>query len=398
MHEKIVAAVDLGTSAITAMLAKKDADGRLSVIAEASTGSGGYICRGSVVDADEIARKISDLIPLLEKKQKLKIERIYIGIGGQSVRSLEIDAYLASSDDYMADDLLPAGYEILENSTPWIIAKSTLVKSPLDDVKEKINVVPAGYIISAKALAEAVLTPEEKKQACALLDFGAGKTTLAIYKNHALKYLITLPFGSSLITKDISSLKNMSEQEAENFKTTSGLAIVDDNSESKKKQLSHASDPIDPNRIVEARMDEILSNVDEQIKCSGYGKALTAGIVITGGGAALQKLPEAIRNKTGYQVRVATARDDLFMPTATVDRRLEHAQVIGLLALGDENCVEIPKVDPKPVDPKIFGDDEMGKQEPRKKPDKKKSGPFRRVWNGITDAVEGSAKDLFDQQ
>lgn len=399
MHETIVAAVDLGTSRITAMLGKKDTAGRLSIIAEASVDSGGCICRGLVSDVNETVRKISGLIQSLEKKQKLKIERVYIGAGGQSVRSLEIDTDEAYSDS-MAEDLVPEKYEILDRSTPLIIGRSSYVKEPLDNLKEKMNVVLAGYIIAAKALAASVLTVAEKEQGCALLDFGAGKTTLAVYKDNALKYLVTVPLGSGLITKDIASLKTMSEQEAENFKITSGLAVVeDDENVSDEKRASQEVNPIDPNRIVEARMDEILSNVEEQIKRAGYGKSLSAGIVITGGGAALQKLPEAIRNKTGYPVRVAAAREDLFLSGTIADKRPEHAQVIGLLALGNEHCVEMPKEKTKVEEktPNMFDgeDTPVPQDETRVATQKPKSPGFLRRIKNATDKIAG---DLFADQ
>jgi cell division protein FtsA len=405
MYETIVAAVDLGSSRITAMLGKKDAAGRLSIVAEATVDSGGCISRGLIVNADETAGKVSDLIWSIEKRHRLKIERIYLCMGGQSVRSLEMDADEALAGG-MAEDFLPEGYEILDRTVPTIIGRSSLVKSPLDDLKAKLNVVLAGYIVSARALAEAVLTPAEKERGCALIDFGAGKTTLAIYKDNALRYMITIPLGSHLITKDICSLKNIPEREAEDFKIKSGQAVVDDdNSKSPDdKSAPWEVNPIDPNRVIEARMDEILSNVEEQIRRTGYDRTLSAGIVITGGGAALQKLPEAIRNKTGYPVRIATARLSLFASEAAADKRLEHAQIIGLLVWGNEHCVEIVKEEPKPVrDPDIFDGQETAANSStssgggKPKPPRPKPKPPG-IWDRIRKGADDISGKLFTEQ
>ena len=99
------------------------------------------------------------------------------------------------------------------------------------------------------------------------------------------------------------------------------------------------------NDIIEARVEEIVANVWNQIQISGYENQLLAGIVLTGGGANLRNIENAFRNKKkGKMERVKTVR--IVLPGVKVaepdiirnDARFNS--VLGLLLAGDENCCQ----------------------------------------------------------
>ncbi|MEI3341064.1 MAG: cell division protein FtsA [Coprobacter fastidiosus] len=114
------------------------------------------------------------------------------------------------------------------------------------------------------------------------------------------RYVVTIPFGGRNITQDISSL-NILMSEAERLKLAFGCAI--NNGEEPKGIGIEGIDSSKINyqelcRVTEARIEEIVANIVEQMKKSGYKDQLSAGIILTGGASLLKELPELLaRNR-----------------------------------------------------------------------------------------------------
>ena len=144
-----------------------------------------------------------------------------------------------------------------------------------------------------------MLTENELRSGCALVDLGADTTTVMVYKNNLLRYLCVLPLGGSNITRDITCLQ-LEEEEAEQLKLQYGDALYQEEiaegetpamvttEDGRSIQLSELND------IIGARAEEILANVWNQIKLSGYEDKLLAGIVFTGGASNLRHIENAM--------------------------------------------------------------------------------------------------------
>lgn len=384
---QIIAALDLGTSKSIAFVARKDYSGKLSVLRTETLYPKDAIRKGKVYNSDETSGVIYDLVRKLNNEPALQVEKVYAGIGGQSLHSQslnikktiqggtithqllesikqealqyqpEFDENLGIySCEYYADGQLtsnPRGTmaSVIEARFQLVVGNPCLKRS-LETVFGKKEIPVAGYFISPLATAEAVLTAQEKESGCALVEWGKGITYVSVYKNKALKYLVALPLGGLAITRDIRSL-NVSEDEAEALKIKYGSAIASlkDSGEVPVNEEQNSSRKIklkDLNWIIELRVDEILKNVLSQIQESGYSQTLDAGIVITGGGALLQNLPQFIRNQTGKEVRLAKPKvwdkqtETLLTPAESC--------VVGLTILGEENCgKETVKETPRPA-------------------------------------------------
>ena len=422
-----IAALDLGSSKTIALVVRKDFFGKLTVLKNETLPSKNAIRRGRVYNSDETSDIISKLIGKLKKDPALQVEKIYVGIGGQSLhtqlfcvkRIIEggtIDRQLLESMEEEANSYQPefeenlgffdsceyyADGQLVSNPKGTVasviearfqlVVGNPCLKLNLEKVLEGKGISVAGYFISPFATAEAVLTPEEKESGCALVEWGEGLTYVSVYKNKTLKYMVTLPLGGLAITKDIRSL-NVSEEEAEALKIKYGSAIPDsdDNSEVPVNEEPNSSRKIDLqelNRIIEARVDEIVGNIWNQIQLSGYSQALDAGIVITGGGALLRDLPQYIRNQTGKEVRLSNAKAETQLSPA-------DSCVVGLIMLGKEDCVKETKE--KERLQSLFRTEEVKKpaikpeKEPKVKPEKKIRKP---IGSGIRDKM----RDIFDK-
>ena len=404
-----VAALDLGTSKIAGMIASKTEDGILSILASEQISSENCIRRGYVFNVEETTLKVSQLVSRLNRKLESPIEKIYVGIGGQSIRTAphtvqksvpggivtqdildslteeaedfvlaSLDTLTVVSPEYYLDGQLEANPKgatasVIEARFHLIVGRPSLKKTLFPIIEFKANLDNAGFLVSPLATAEAVLTEREKELGCALVEFGAGLTYVSVYKGKLLRYLVTIPLGGDVITKDICSL-NMLEPEAEDLKIKSGSALTDlDN-----------DDPV--NDVIEARADEILENVIKQIEASGFAQSLGAGIIITGGAAQLKNLKESLRKKTNKEVRLASTKRSLVNQAATLSQDPANSSLIGLLSMGTEECLkakEIPVVEIGETD--LFG-------QPLNQPEDKNKGKGKRKEKG-----EGEGKNFFKQ-
>lgn len=409
-----IAALDLGTSKMLSIAARKDGEGVLSILGSEKEISGNCIRRGCIYHVGETALKISSLINRMDRKLDANIKKVYVGLGGQSLRTeyhtVKKEMNGSMVDDRTIDSLyndclsyMPNLAEILEIVSPeyyldgrpeadprslscqtieakflLILGRPSLKICLGKSIEEKARIEIAGFFISPLATAEAVLTKREKKLGCALIEFGAGITYLSVYKNGSLKYLIAIPLGSNIITKDICDL-GMSEEEAEILKIREGSALIE--SEKGEQQL---------NNVIEGRATEIVANVIEHIKLSGYESSLGEGIVITGGGSLLRNLDELIHLKTGKLVRIACVNKSLVHWTNSWSDLIDDpasACIFGLLSLGKENCAKIvAKVNPEPVRVDIID----VKVAPPVEKKKKKKRSFR-------EALANFSKGLFDE-
>ena len=384
-----IVAIELGSSKITGIAGKKNNDGSIQIFAYAREEASSFIRKGIIYNIDKMALSLTSIINKLEAELDASIAKVYVGIGGQSLRSKKnfiirqieeetkiqkdlIDSIMESNlhtpyAELEILDVVPQEYKVknsyitdpigmvsnlIEGHFLNIVARSSVKQNLLTSFKQA-NIDIAGFLIAPMTMADAVLTDVEKRSGCVLVDFGADTTTVAIYKNDILRHLAVLPLGGNNLTKDICSMQ-MEERDAETLKIKYGCAYTDpEDKEQENKTYSIDEKRIISaktlNDIVEARMEEIIANVFNQIDLSGYRDKLTAGAILTGGGANLKKLTEVftLKHKT-TKVRIANfvqweiraTRPELLVKNGMLNT------AFGLLAAGKENCceMEVPKV------------------------------------------------------
>ena len=447
-YTDFIAAIDLGTSRIVGMVGKKNEYGVLSIIAYEVETSASCIRRGCVYNVEETANKIKRLILKLENKLNgTKIAKVYVGIGGQSLRSVDHtvpkilgtdgvvtdeiikslhaeclsyhpdmqDVLAAVSPVYYLDDkpeANPVGIPCtrIEARYKLIVGRPSLKRHVINSISERAQIKIAGIIVSPLALGDAVLSDDERDLGSALIGFGAGVTTLTVYKGGNLVHLSVIPMGSNLITRDITTL-HLLESEAERVKQTYGSAMMDqENDQSIQVSLADGLGMreiklSDLNNVIEARMGEILENVYARLESIGLEGNLGAGIVITGGGAALKSLPEVIRKRMKMEVRYSATRRGIVASGDLEAGNPSYAVAVGLLMHGTENCAGY--VPPKYVSESehaIFEEEEVFVAAP---PVEKVSKPASKpapaskpkgvgLFKGLSNKFDTMTKNLFD--
>lgn len=396
--DPIIVAIELGTSRICGIAGKKK-DGNLQILAYAEEKAVGCMRRGLVFNIEKTTQCIKRVIEKLEDSLKLQISQVYVGLGGQSMRSvrckirrnLVTPSYITgehiesmrnesreiSIPDYELLENVPQGYNIdgnlvddpvgvtgtnLEGDFVNVVARRKL-RGNIENCFNNTHVKIADTRISAFELAKSVLTDQEKRAGSALVDLGAGTTTVVVYRNNILRHLVTLPIGMGNVTQDLMTLQ-MDQPEAERVKIQYGNACLDDANEKDKTkdkaigenetqsaeeiyetQLGSKVKVADIQHYIYARLTEILVNVKNQINNSGFDTQLLGGIILTGGGSHMKNIEEAFRklNLKVDKVRVAHAINEQVIKNSNVTRlKYEAGEGLSLAALlssGSADCV-----------------------------------------------------------
>ena len=163
----------------------------------------------------------------------------------------------------------------------------------------RANVHVKGTVLGQLAASDAVLTEDEKELGVALLDVGGGTTDLAIFERGSLWHTAVIPIGGDHFTNDIAVGLRMPIPEAEKLKRRSGCALsgmVADEETIEVASVGRRRPRVMSRRILtdvlQPRADEIFHLVWDEIRHAGYEKVLNSGIVLAGGGAILDGLPE----------------------------------------------------------------------------------------------------------
>lgn len=335
MEAKTIVAIEIASSKIKGAVGRITADGRIAVLDIEETRAIDNVRYGRVQNIREVTDAIADIISRLEASPEVapaKICGVVMSIGGRSVMGAPAQASLRfatereineklvdrlkfeATRDYVGErliiDVLPRVYYVNNKASKKAIGTVaetlkgvfTMVtcgketRQNLDRIKMPgISAEHIHYQLRATAIADFILTPDEREVGCALVDFGAETCTVAIYRDGTLAFLSTIPMGSRLITLDIMSGLGVTEGAAENFKTT--LATMGDDT-------GGGVNAREIKGYVRARAGEIAANIQNQITRSGITDDKTK-IVLTGGGSRLPEFASQLSKLTKLTVRVA---------------------------------------------------------------------------------------------
>ena len=389
-----IVAIELGSTKITGIAGKKLPDGSIQILATTSEISSDCIRKGVIYNLDKTTQSLTSIIKKLESTLKASIGKVYVGIAGQSLRTIRntevrhleeetkvsqelIDTLMDSNRmapivGYQILGVVPQEYKVgldltidpvgvqtdhIEGRFLNIIARNS-VKQNIVQCFEQATIGIAEDsedLIAPLVLAEAILTPSEKRSGCVLVDFGADTTTILIYRNNILRHLAVIPLGGNNITKDICS-QQIEEEDAEALKIKFGKAYVEPTEEYDENKIFSLDNKCSIQAqlledIVEARTNEILDNIANQIILSGYENNLMAGAILTGGASNMNKLEEAFSKRTKIQ-KIRFAKETQYVIKGSeLPKDGSYNTLMALLAAGKENCcLAIPEViTPEPI-------------------------------------------------
>ncbi|WP_029906802.1 cell division protein FtsA [Prevotella sp. 10(H)] len=437
-----IVGIDLGTSKIVGVVGRKNEQGVITILASESVPSDSSVKYGVIYNIDEAAGKIKRLISLLENKIGRKIGKAYVSVAGKSLRAaehketkmldgttpitfalldtLEQQAKLNKPEfftnysvlapeyyldgEYEEDPIEKVGHT-LEGRYRLVIGRPNIKNNLAKTITEKAQIDIAGYIVGPVAAGALVLDEHDRQAGCALVDFGAGTTTLSIYKGGLLRYMSVIPFGGRTITKDVQELGFVFDS-AETYKIRYGKLGKD-----KNKAAGDVSPDVDLrelNKVIQLRQDEIIQNLINQIKLSGYSNELDAGIIMIGGASQMSGLTDYLADKSQLPVKRAVAKRVYINNAAELLQNPLYTQVLSLLLFANENCekkevvaavIEEPvityNIPDTPVQPKPEEKEE--EQKKNKKNKKNKDGKQTSLF-GFFEKIQNFGGTMFSDE
>ncbi len=333
-YKDLVVGLDIGTSKVMVVVGEILPGGELKLVG-LGVAQGNGLKRGVVVNIDATVQSIQQALKEAELMADCKITRVYTGITGNHIRGMNSSGMVAVKDkEVSAADVA----RVIETAKAINIStdQRLLLVEPQEfiidgqDVREPIGMsgirleAKVHIVTGAQSAAEniikcvrrcglevdalmlhplasslSVLTEDEKELGVALVDIGAGTTDVAIFTGGAIRHTSVIPIAGDLITSDIAMALRTPTKDAEDIKVESGYAkqlLADPDAQVDVPGLGDRG-PRKLSRqalagVIEPRVEEIYSLVQQVIRESGYEEVLSSGIVITGGSAVMHGMVE----------------------------------------------------------------------------------------------------------
>lgn len=388
--DRYVAAIEISSSKTVAAIGRMHEDGRLDIIATEQERGVESVRYGILQNLEEASMRINRVLDRLQRKPSVSprvITGLYVGLSGRSLRSITTEVDMNLPDDTEINDeilrrlreqalstaidsslevvdAIPRVYMVGKSETrspkgaignrihatfDLIVCRPELRRNLHRTLTDKLDIRINGFIVTALSTAQVLLTSEEKRLGCMLVDMGAETTTVSIYKDGSLRYFATLPMGGRNITRDITSLSVL-EERAEDIKITMGNAIARDTASSLNMNGIRMSDV---SNLIVARSEEIVANIIEQLKYAGLKDSdLPAGLICIGGGSKLNGILDLLGRQTSLPVRRGQLPTYIHLED-TKSTLSEILQVSSVLYSGasesDGECLETPGARELPV-------------------------------------------------
>ena len=341
---EITTGLDIGSSNIRVVTLERQPDDSWQVIGAAERPAEG-VAKGMVTNIEDLVSAVSEVLEQSERMTGLPIESAVVGISGTHIKTLESNGVVAvaKADKEITDEdvaraieaaqavATPANYEILhvipkdftvdnqsgikdlvgmtgvrlEVATQIIIGLSSQIKN-LTKCIYRAGIDVDDLVFSILACSESTLTKRQKELGVALLNIGSQTTNLIVYEEGEVLHTAVLPIGSNHITADIAIGLRTAIETAETIKLE--LVKLDFKKVSKRDEvdLSKYSSTEKERTMVplkhiceiaRARVEEIFSLVDKELKKINRSGLLPSGIVLTGGGSKLDGILELAKDK-----------------------------------------------------------------------------------------------------
>ena len=375
------AVIALGSSYIRGMVASKLPNGRVNPIAYCQRNSKGCIIHGYIHNITDAAAIIGSIVDELNSKlQGLVIDRVYVGLDCQSMRSnlfktkkdygtegiileaehIESLREEALKKSYSRQSVLkiaspcyyvdgkrennPKGVRchLLEATYQLITVREEVERNLYEVFENKLGLTVEEVLINPLAEAQVSLTREEMSIGCAYINIGGGTTSISLYRDKLLKALHILPLGGQNVTKDLTNLKLL-EQDAEAVKIGYGSVNLEVD---KEERITAASangtgdrvlHKYDVNRYIQARMEEITENIKALIQ-EIDPELMIAYLIFSGGATYLSGYIESLNlDVNGRQAKV---RPDILSESAEDELLKNYQTALGLVVMATNNCVK----------------------------------------------------------
>ncbi len=371
MKQSFITAIDIGTTMTRVVVAEERDEDLPYIVAAAEVPSSG-MRRGGVVDAHEAANGVIEGLRQVQMQIGAEIDRAIFSLSGTDMvaRTSKGVVIVGRADgEISADDVdrvlmaaqaisIPANKEIIHvlprhynvddqkgikdpigMSGVRLEIEALIIDAPvqnirgLETVSEVSGCASEEVVVAPLATAESVLDRQQRELGVVLINIGAATTSIVVYEEGELVHTAVLPIGAGHVTNDIAIGLRTAVDTAETIKLNYGVAIA--NAVDRREECDLGA--IDPREeglvsryhiaeIIQARMEEIFSLIQDELVKIGKANLLPAGAIITGGGAKLPYVVNLAKEILHLPVRIG---EPLRMP-GVFDRVDDPAYVTAL--------------------------------------------------------------------
>jgi cell division protein FtsA len=343
--ENIIVGLDVGTTKISAIVGEVNDNG-VEIIGIGTQPSRG-MRKGVVINIDATVESIRKAVEEAELMAGAQITSVYCAIAGSHIRGFNSHGIVAVKNREVQESdvkrvldaaravAIPMDREVLHVlPQEYIVDEQDGIMEPLGmsgvRLEAKVHIVTAAVtstqniirccnrtglevkdiVLGQLAASEAVLIPDEKELGAVLVDIGGGTTDLVVFSQGAVRQTAVFGLGGNHLTNDIAVGLRTPLVESEKIKTKYGCALT---AMVKKEEMievpsvggrrSRSLSRQILAEIIEPRMEEIFSLVHREILKSGYENLIPSGVVLAGGTASLEGLPELVEQIFNLPVR-----------------------------------------------------------------------------------------------
>ncbi|KKW23380.1 MAG: Cell division protein ftsA [Parcubacteria group bacterium GW2011_GWA2_51_12] len=378
--DQVLVGLDIGTTTVRVVVGKREPDGAPPSIIGVGEAPSSGIRRGVIVDIEEAVSSISTALEKAERMTGIPTEHAAVSVNGAHISSIESHGVIA---------IARADGEITENDVVRVIDASQAIQIPTN--REILHVIPKAFVVDGQAgikdpvgmtgirlevdsqiieasipfvknltkcvmqagvdiddlvlaplaAAQAVLTKRQKELGVVQIDLGGGTTGVVVFEESDLLRTTILPVGCDHITNDVAIGLRTSVDVAERIKLEYGHAIP--SAVRKEEEINLAKiNKAEEGRvsrhqlavIIQARLEEIFSLVNKELKSIGRDGQLPAGAILTGGGTKLPGVVELAKKELRLPVQIGFPQN-----ISTIIDRVDdpaYATAVGLVLWANE--------------------------------------------------------------
>lgn len=358
----VIAGLDIGTTKVSFLIGQLTPDG-VKVIGVGDTPNHG-MKQGVVVNIEATADAIKKAKEEAELMSGVVATTAWLAVGGNHIESFDSQGMVAIKNKEVSQEdidrvieaakavaipkdrqvlhVLPKEFLIdgqrgitdpigmagvrLECAVHIVTGLQSAIQNAIK-CTQKAGLQVSGMCLQQLASSLSVVSRDEKNLGCCVVDMGGGTCDLVTFSQGSVTHTAVIPVGGQNFTHDVAMGLRTNQANAENLKKKSGCALAQSLSEDETIEVesvggrqSRTLSRKDLGEILEARSEETLSLIKDELNKKGLVPQLGSGIILTGGASSLEGLVEMgdfvfdVPVRRGTPLRVAGLTDIVKCP------------------------------------------------------------------------------------
>lgn len=380
MARNIIAALDVGSSTVTTVIAERGKDGgNLQILGIGVSPSVG-VRKGAVVDLDDAIHAIRQSVAEARRVAGVPVSSVFLAVGGshisvsssrgvvavsradQEIAPEDVRRVIAAAESFIPKNpnkevlhMIPREFKVdqeggikdpvgmhgvrLEVDALIIECSSPLLKNLFKCV-EGAGLRVNDYVFAPIAASEAVLAKRQKELGVILLDVGGATASFMVFEEGTPVHAGVLALGGDHITGDLAIGLRVHPDIAEQVKMAYGACLPDQFSKRDSVRLAEFipdDNAVHGRRelasIVEARLQDLFELLQKELRKINRVRLLPAGVVLVGGSSLIPGIVSLTKREIGLSADQGVPQG--FSPESDVLADPSLAVALGVIRWAD---------------------------------------------------------------